>query len=342
MSTGTTTKLKPSINSKSTKDVEVVKHPYQLTANFVKWKFTPGENRILIRILQRIKVNQDRNISPQINFEQQITLKFHYRDLMLEGVNDTNKLRKNIQNLREKSLYIPYTKKDGKGVEQEKVRLTGVITEADYDLGSSEVVFYLNVKWYNFLLDVRSHTKYLAPVAYKLNTSYSIKMYYFVCHWFNNKGHKLTLEQLRKEFDIPEDQYRTKTASRFKERILKPSKELLDKVADRSFNFTEIKEGRSIIGFSFIFYETKNVKASLIDWHDVNKFLDSINDDFPINKTQRARIAGLIKKFSFPIVKHFFRMQKHIILDYVNQNMTVVDAIAKGLKKYNIDPIQQD
>ncbi len=333
-------KVKKAINSKSTKDVEIIKHPYQLTANFIKWKFTPGENRILIRILQRIKVNQENNFAPQINLQEQIALKFHYRDLMLEGVNDTNKLRKDIQSLREKSLYIPYSKKDGKGVEQEKVRLTGVITEADYDLGSSEVVFYLNCKWYNFLLDVRSHTKYLAPVAYKLNTSYSIKMYYFVCHWFNNGGHTLTLEKLRKEFDIPDDKFLTKTASRFKERILKPSKELLDKVADRSFNFTEIKQGRSITGFSFKFYETKNAKASIIDWHDVNKFMDSINKDFKIDKIQRARIAGLIKKYSFPIVKHFYRMEKHVVFDYVSNKMTVVDAIAKGLKDFNIDPIQ--
>lgn len=320
--------------------LEVLRHPYQLTANFIKWKFTPGENRILIRLLQRIKVNQELKKELQIDFNGLVSMKFHWKDLMLENSHATSRLKEDLKCFREKSILLPSTM-IVKGKVTEAELLTGLITEAKWDKHNSHVELKLNESWYQFLIDLSSgFTEYNSLIAYKLNTSYSIKMYYFICHWYRNGGKTLTLEQFRKEFDIPNNIYTTKTASRFIERVLKPSKEVLDKLSDKSFNFSPIKTGRSITGFSIAFYDTKNEKATIIDWHDVNKFLDFINEDFSIDKTQRARISGLIKKYSFPTVKHFYRMQKHVVYDYVASGLTTVDAISKGLVDYNIDPIQ--
>lgn len=328
------------MKKKKVEKLDLIKHPYQLTANFIKWKFTPGENRILIRLLQRIKVNQTLNKELQIDVEGQVSMKFHWKDLMLENDHATNRLKDDLRKIREKSIRLPSTMMVGKKIVEAEL-LTGLITEAKWDKYNSFVELRLNETWYKFLLDLSNgYTEYDGLVAYKLNTSYSIKMYYFVCHWFRKGGKTITIKEFRKEFDIAEDMYTTKTASRFKERIIKPAKKLLDKNADKSFNFSEIKNGRSIEGFKFAFYNTRNKAASLIDWKDVNSFLDNVNENFSIDRVQRARISGLIKKYSFPVVKYFYRMQKNIIYDYVANGMTPVDAIAKGLSTYNIDPIE--
>lgn len=326
--------------TKDTNKIEVIKHPYQLTANFIKWKFTTGENRILVRILQRIKVNQELKKELQVNFNNQISLKFHWKDLMLDNDHATRNLKEDLTRIREKSVLLPSTMIiEGKVTESQT--LTGVITEATWDKHNSNVELNLNAEWYKFLIDLSNgFTEYNPEIAYKLSTSYSIKMYYFICHWFDKGGRTLSLEAFRKEFDIPDDKYKTRTATAFKTRILNPVKKILDSTADKSFNYSEVKNGRSIDQFIFKFYKTNNENTTFIDWHDVNNFLDVINEDFKLDKRQRARVSGLIKKYSFPIVKHFYRMQKNLIYDYTANGLTPVDAIDKGLKTYNIDPIK--
>lgn len=321
---------------------EIIQHPYQLTANFIKWKFSPGENRVLIRMLQRIKLNQEQDKNLQIDFNNQVSLRFHWRDLMLPNDNASGRLKVDLTKLREKSIQIPSTIEINGNVEK-SLLTTGIITETNWDLNNSYVDIKLNDQWYLFLLDLsKGYTEYNGVVAYKLNSSYTIKMYYFICHWFDKPGITLTIENIRKEFDIPLDKYTIKTASRIKSRILEPAKKNLDKYSDKSFNYTPVKEGRKIIGFSFVFYSTKNDKDNkkVVDWKVVNSFLDEINKEFVLVKEQRARMIGLIKKYTFPIVKYFYKQQKHVIYDHVSSGLTFVDAMDKGLKDYNLDPNQ--
>ena len=85
---------------------EIIRQPYQLTANFIKFKFSAGENRIVVRILQRIKVHQEINYTPQINLDGNVSLQFHYRDLLLDTDNAKERLDVNLQELREKTLPV--------------------------------------------------------------------------------------------------------------------------------------------------------------------------------------------------------------------------------------------
>jgi plasmid replication initiation protein len=330
------------INTKKGKKVNnvvTIRHPYQLTANFIKWKFTPGENRVLLKILQRIKHNQVMNVESQLNIQDSVTLRFHWRDLMLDNVNDTKKLREDLKLLRSKSVAIPYTKTI-KGVTSEHERITGLISEADFDFGKSHVELFLNSRWYAFLIDIsKGFTEYNSLVAYNLSTTYSIKMYYFINHWFDTGGKTMSIAKIRKEFNIPDEKYANDTASAFKKRILDPTKKALDETADRSFSYSDVKQGRSIVGFKLAFHNTKNHNPTVIDWKDVNNFLDILERHFKMDTIQRARLSGLVKKYSFQMIKHFYNQQRHVVEDNVNAGMTVVDAFSKALNDYHIEPI---
>ena len=237
---------------------EIIRQPYQLTANFIKFKFSAGENRIVVRILQRIKVHQEINYTPQINLDGNVSLQFHYRDLLLDTDNAKERLDANLQGLREKTLPVESIMTvDGK--KEKSVKLIGVIEKPEWTKNRSHVQINLDSGFYGFLTDLsKGYTEYLAESSFNLTGTYNIKFYYYVRQWLQTGGRRVTLEQFRKELEIPADKYTTNTSSAFKQKIIDPAKDMLDEIADVSFNYSDVKEGRRTIGYNFKFYKTNN------------------------------------------------------------------------------------
>ena len=305
-------------NSNTNKDInnklklpEVIRHPYQLTENFIRFKFSTGENRILVRILQRIKVYQEIKYTPQIDIDGNVCFQYHWRDLLLEKQNSKDRLEKDLRSLREKTLPIK-SQMEVDGRMEDSIKHIGVIEKPEWTKARSHVKINLDADLYHFLTDLsKGYTEYLADSGFKLTGSYNIKFYYYVCQWFNSGGRKVSLEQFRRELEIPEKKYLNNTASAFKQWIIDPAKVMLDQIADVSFNYSVVKEGRKITGFVFKFYKTNNKKYKKHDITKAEEIFSLLEGSFKLSKEDKSRIIGITTKYHFSFVKsvintHFF------------------------------------
>ncbi len=318
------------INNKKRNLPDVVRQPYQLTANFIKFNFSAGENRILVRILQRIKVHQEVNYTPQINIEGNIALEYHYRDLLLGGDNAKERLDENLKKLREKTLPIRSKMKvDGK--KQDSTKLIGIIEKPQWTDTRTHVQIELDADFYGFLTDLsKGFTEYLAESSFNLTGTYNIKFYYYVRQWFDTGGRTVhTLKQFRKELEIPEDIYRTNTSAAFKSRIIEPAKKMLDEIADVSFNYTELKQGRKIVGYVFSFYKTNNKVPLRHNIERVDEIFELLETNFKLSKVDKSRLVGIMNKYQFSFLKSLINTHYFDIKDNFDKGKDLPNALNK-------------
>lgn len=313
-----------------------VRQPYDLTRNFVRHKFSPEENRILIRILQRVKVYQSINYSPKLNSNRRVGMRFHWRELLLPNQNSKNRLEESLKLLREKSVFIKSLMQINGNLEPSIIG-SGVISRYQYDTVKTFVDIEIESEWYDYIKDLSmGYTEFDSKTSYRLSSSYSIKLYYFCCHWLEKGGLTLTVDQFKKEFDINENIYMSKTASRFKEKILDPGKKALDASADVSFNYTEIRSGRKITGFVFKFYKTKNYKTYTgFEIDRVGEIFNRLEKEFSfvLTKKDKARISGICKKYSYTVIRSILSIYSMDIIEYVSNRVNIADAISKCINE---------
>lgn len=308
---------------------DVVRQPYQLTANFIKFNFTAGENRVLVRVLQRIKVHQEVDFSPQIDLSGNVSLQFHYRDLLLENDNAKERLHETLTNLREKSLPIT-SKMDVDGKMQESVKLVGVIEKPEWTTTKSHVNINLDANFYGFLTDLsKGFTEYIAESSFNLTGTYNIKFYYYIRQWRDKGGRSRTLDEFRKDLEIPKDKYTKNTASAFIQKIIEPAKKMLDEIADMSFNYTKIKDGRKIVGFSFKFYKTNNKQPMRHNVEKVEELFALLDANFKLSKEDKSRLVGIMNKYQFSFLKSLINAHYFDISDNYEKMKDLPNAINK-------------
>lgn len=315
--------------NKKTNLPEVIRQPYQLTANFIKFKFSAGENRIIVRILQRIKVHQEINYTPQVNLDGNVSLQFHYRDLLLDTDNAKERLDDNLQGLREKTLPVESIMTvDGK--KEKSVKLIGVIEKPEWTKNRSHVQINLDSEFYGFLTDLsKGYTEYLAESSFNLTGTYNIKFYYYVRQWLQTGGRRVSLEQFRKEMEIPDDKYATNTASAFKQRIIDPAKTMLDEIADVSFNYSDVKEGRRTVGYSFKFYKTNNKAPIRHNVERVEEIFQLLEGNFELSKADKSRLIGIMNKYHFTFLKSIINTHYFDIKTIYDRGRDLPNAISK-------------
>ena len=303
--------------NKKIKLPEIVRQPYQLTANFVKFNFSAGENRVIVRILQRIKVHQEIDYNPQIDLDGNISLQFHYRDLILDTTNTKERLDDTFVSLREKTLPIS-SKMTVDGKEEDSVKLVGVIEKPEWTVSRSHVKLNLDAGFYGFLTDLsKGYTEYIAESSFNLTGTYNIKFYYYIRQWFSQGGRTVhSLEQFRKELEIPDSKYKNNTSSAFKQKIIDPAKKMLDEIADVSFNYTDIKRGRKTVGFSFKFYKTNNKSPVRHNVERVEEIFALLDANFKLSKEDKSRLIGIMNKYQFSFLKtlintHYFDISEN-------------------------------
>lgn len=290
---------------------EVIRHPYQLTENFIKFKFSAGENRILVRVLQRIKVHQEIDYSPQIDMDGNIPLQYHWRDLIPDNHNAKDRLEKDLLELRKKTLPIK-SKMVVDGKEMDSIKNIGVIEKPEWTDSRSHVKLNIDADLYGFLTDLsKGYTEYLANTSFHLTGSYNIKFYYYIRQWFKTGGRRVSLDQFRKELEIPKGKYQKNTASAFKINIIDPAKKMLDEIADVSFNYTDIKTGNRITGFIFKFYKTNNKAPVRHNVERIEEIFELLEGNFDLSKADKSRLIGIMNKYQFTFLKsiintHYF------------------------------------
>lgn len=297
--------------NKKIKLPQVINQPYQLTKNFIKYQFSAGENRVIVRILQRIKVHQEVNYNPQIDFDGNVSLQFHYRDLLLVSDNAKGRLDSTLQSLREKTLVLE-SNMIVNGKKEASTRLIGVIQKPEWTKSRSHVQVNLDADFYKFLTDLsQGFTTFIADSSFNLTGSYNIKFYYYVRQWIDTGGRKVSLEQFRRELEIPDHKYINNTASSFRQKIIDPAKKMLDEICDVSFNYSVVKNGRKVTHFSFKFFKTNNKTPKRHNIEKVEEIFDLLEGNFTLNNADRSRIIGIMNKYQFSFLKsvintHYF------------------------------------
>ena len=145
-----------------------IRQPYNLTKNFTKFKFTPEENRVLIRVLQRIKIYQSIKYIPQLNINKRIGFRFHWKELLLPNQNAKNQLEESLKSLLKKTVEIKSNMKiDGKIVPS--TRFTGIISAYEHDKKKQFIDIELDRVWYDYLVDLSlGYTEFDSKTSYRL------------------------------------------------------------------------------------------------------------------------------------------------------------------------------
>ena len=87
---------------------------------------------------------------------------------------------------------------------------------------------------------------------------YSARFYELFKRYKYDYEHKFKIEELRFMFEMKKNEYTE--IGMFKKRIIKPAQDELKEKSDIYFIFTDIKEGRKIVGFKFkVFTNKKNI-----------------------------------------------------------------------------------
>lgn len=247
-----------------------IKQPYSLTIS--KYKYNLYEKRILVSIvssLQNVLVFREKNesdgeLADRINkiCKRNYRLQLKVKDLIPDGSKNHANVRVALESLLNKKII--FNRKSSKNNEKVTV-FTGLILEAEYKY-KSEVVDILiskNILPY-FILVAGGFTRYAFEVAFGCRSSYTIRIYEYICHWrdvwSSNNGHfRIKIEEL-KEFLYLDDKY--VRSNDFKTYILIPASKELKSKGDIWFTIEEaIKETRKVVGWKIKVYK-KQASAS--------------------------------------------------------------------------------
>ncbi|BBA30509.1 replication initiation protein [Prevotella melaninogenica] len=137
-----------------------------------------------------------------------------------------------------------------KGVEYEDDKFwqyTAIIANPKIDKIKGSVVFTVLDDIWRCLLDfTKGYRKYELVTAMQFKSVYSMRMYELMSGQTKPLTYKF--EDLKERFGV-KDKY--KLVGHFKTRVLDIAKKELDECSPYSFNYTEEKEGRKVVGFNF-------------------------------------------------------------------------------------------
>jgi len=306
---GTTTDMSKAIQKVDISKLPVrVSQPYSLTKNF---DLDIHESRILIRILQQIKQHQRIELGTQIDINDNVRMRFRPKDLTVG--NDLKLVYDALSTIRKKQIVLNGTTTDG-GNEVQTKTITGIITEATYDVNNSFVDISLNFEWFKLLVDLtKGYTPYLSNVGFQTSNVHHLVIYQYICHWFKPgkstsvDSKELDEKQIRENFKITA----YKDLRKIIDRVIQPCKEELDKYADNSFNFILIRvnpeatrgRGAKIKAVLFKFYQNK--KEDINTTYEPKRAAKKIGEFskiYGLTKTQEAMLGALAKKYDLSYV----------------------------------------
>jgi len=284
-----------------------VSQPYELTSQF---DFNIHESRILIRVLQYIKRNQIINAATQIDLNNNVLMRFRPKDLTVS--NDYKLVFDALRSIRRKEIIVDMKSNENGEIANIK-RITGLFVEVDYDENNSFVDIKMNADWYMFLVDLsRGFTSYLSNVGFLSSNVKFLNIYQWISHWFKKgsiEGIELNEKQIRNNFKI--DKY--SDLRKIIKYVIEPAKKELDKVADKSFNYTLNRlvsgairgKGAKIISISFKFYETNNFKEKKTSTYNAKRAartIDSFIKIYGLSNLDEQKLGALAKTYDLALL----------------------------------------
>lgn len=180
--------------------------------------------------------------------------------------------------------------------------------------GFLEVV--INHELYPFLLNMNeNYTSVDLKTLFKFNSKYTGRFYYLFETNFFRKSFKITLEELK----LLTGTSGMERYSHFKQRVLEPSLNDINKYANYRIEFKEIKVGQAnkIIGLEFKI----NKKVKVNEKIDVSLPIEKIIEE--LNLTQKGYSYGFVKTLSEKM--KLFKNQENLseelcyLMDYIEQ-----------------------
>lgn len=182
---------------------------------------------------------------------------------------------------------------------EQRVRYERFTQSADYGEGEGTVQFMFSTAIIPMLVELeRRFTSYEIEQVAQLSSSYAMRLYEFFMQHLDKKTGAgwldISLDDLRFRFGLLPTEY--KTMSNFKSRVLDYAIKEVNEHTNLSATYTQKKQGRKIVGFTFTFKAKSKKTPKLPLERDTNTF-DMLA---PINMTdkQRQLFAGKLAELS--------------------------------------------
>ena len=196
---------------------------------------------------QGVHINEQKELDFGVN--ESITYTYKLTDVEPNPQN-YDRLRSAIKKLRQTDVDIVTA--DGTEI------FTGLIEYAEINHREEFFKARVSLTAYQFLCDLsKGYSLKNFKTSLELKSLYSSYIYDLICKWRNKPTFEIDIEELR---------FITNTTSKYpatkdlKKRVLDSAKKELDEsdFTDLTFNYEDIKKGRSITGFRIHIFHTKN------------------------------------------------------------------------------------
>ncbi|WP_078557173.1 replication initiation protein [Bacillus alkalicellulosilyticus] len=184
------------------------------------------------------------------------------------GINEKNfykKVEEVIRNLQNKSVTI----------ETEKSTLTmHWLSSSEYFKGKGWVELEFSEKLKPYLLELKdNYTPFKLRNVLRLRSEYSIRIYELLKQFEKLKERTFTISELKYYLAIPESKYQA--YGHLKSKVLLKAQSELQEKTDLSFEFTEIKQVKKVVGIRFKIKRNNQVLEEVIENEELNKDVDA-------------------------------------------------------------------
>lgn len=161
------------------------------------------------------------------------------------------------------------------------------VQSVSYAINSS----YVKIKFTDDVMPLitnleRHFTSYQLEQVKDLTSIYAIRLYELLISWRQTKKVELSLVDLRLKLGIEPNEY--KAMNNFKAKVLDLAVSQINEHTDITVKYEQVKQGRSITGFTFTFKQKAKATAHQTQRDDTTADLFSINN---LSDAQLARIA---------------------------------------------------
>ena len=288
-------------------------------------KFSVNEKRIVYLILERAQQEVEGHlikgsISLIHHNLRSVSLEIPF-SAIIDVISSEEKSYKNYENIKKAARSLSRKFLEWEDVDNKTYYETGLVINLQIKKSDGIMRFDIANWVWDCMLDFsKGFRKFDLFSAMKLKSPYSMRMY----ELFSRQSNPLTytVDELKKMFCV-EGKY--KDTSKFRKRIIEPSKRELDESAPYSFNYEENKVGKGktarIISYTFypVFYPERQDKALLM-------------------KEKRAKLStrSQIESNVYDYLIHTYRFEpieitrnKQIIIEAQEQIKELVSFLAK-------------
>lgn len=264
---------------------------------------------------------------------------FRVIDLMdlfeIKGASSYSEIPKITKELMSKVIVIPKEK----GFTQYPLLII-----ADHDIGSGRIKIGIHPRLKPFFFDLSgNYTKYELENILKLKSTYSIQVYELM-KMNHYKGDIIyTIEDLKRITGATTKAY--EKYFNFKNRVLRVSKNEINKKTDISFDFEEIKTGRKVTSLKFYINSNKYKKKNEEDYKDeiaitIDDYSNPIEDNINYDLLEPLVDKGIAFKQAKSILLKYTREQIKRNIDYAIKDHS--RANKSNLAGFLVKAIEED